>query len=112
VKIVDEIGNEVPNGQPGQIVVKGVPGRSLMKGYYKNLEATTETLKDGLLYTGDNGRIGEDGYFYFVDRIKDMIKRTGENVAANEVESALADHESVYEAAVISIPDEMRDETI
>ncbi|KRF61040.1 ATP-dependent acyl-CoA ligase [Bacillus sp. Soil768D1] len=112
VKIVDEIGNEVQNGQSGQIVVKGIPGRSLMKGYYKNLEATKETLRDGWLYTGDNGRIGDDGYFYFVDRIKDMIKRAGENVAANEVESALADYEGVYEAAVISIPDEMRDEAI
>jgi crotonobetaine/carnitine-CoA ligase len=112
VKIVDEIGNEVQNGQSGQIVVKGIPGRSLMKGYFKNLEATKETLRDGWLYTGDNGRIGDDGYFYFVDRIKDMIKRAGENVAANEVESALADHKGVYEAAVISIPDEMRDEAI
>lgn len=112
VKIVDELGNEVAQGQTGQIVVKGVPGRSVMKGYYKNAEATDETLKDGWLYTGDNGRIGEDGYFYFVDRIKDMIKRAGENVAANEVESVLSEHENVYEAAVISIPDEMRDEAI
>lgn len=112
VKIVDEEGNEVENGQPGQIAVKGVPGRSLMKGYFKNPEATTETLKDGWLYTGDNARLGEDGYFYFVDRIKDMIKRAGENVAANEVENVLADHPEVYEAAVIGIPDDMRDEAI
>jgi crotonobetaine/carnitine-CoA ligase len=112
VKIVDEEGNEVRNGQPGQIAVKGVPGRSLMKGYFKNPEATSQTLKDGWLYTGDNARLGEDGYFYFVDRIKDMIKRAGENVAANEVENVLAHHQEVYEAAVIGIPDEMRDEAI
>lgn len=112
VKIVDDDGNEVPNGESGQIAVKGVPGRTLMKGYFKNPQATAETLVDGWLYTGDNGRLEEDGYFYFVDRKKDMIKRAGENVAANEVESVLADHHSVYESAVIGIPDDMRDEAI
>ncbi|NSL52692.1 AMP-binding protein [Calidifontibacillus erzurumensis] len=112
VKIVDDDGNEVPTGQTGQIIVKGVPGRTLMKGYFKNPQATAETLIDGWLYTGDNGRLGEDGYFYFVDRKKDMIKRAGENVAANEVESVLADHPGVYESAVIGVPDDMRDEAI
>lgn len=112
VLVVDENGNEVPIGQAGQIIVKGVPGRTLMKGYFKNEEATKETLQNGWLHTGDNARIGEDGYFYFVDRIKDMIKRSGENVAANEVESVLAMHPSVYETAVIGIPDDMRDEAI
>lgn len=112
VKIIDSEGNEVEQGQSGQIIVKGIPGRTLMKGYFKNPDATEETLKDGWLHTGDNGRIGEDGYFYFVDRIKDMIKRAGENVAANEVESVIADYKGVYEAAVISIPDDMRDEAI
>ncbi|MFJ5770825.1 AMP-binding protein [Psychrobacillus sp. NPDC093180] len=112
VLVVDENGNAVANGQVGQIIVKGVPGRTLMKGYFKNEEATKETLQNGWLHTGDNARIGEDGYFYFVDRIKDMIKRSGENVAANEVESVLAMHPSVYETAVIGIPDDMRDEAI
>lgn len=112
VKITDENGNEVPKGQVGQITVKGIPGRTLMKNYFKNPSATAETLRDGWLYTGDNARLGEDGYFYFVDRIKDMIKRAGENVAANEVESVLAEHPAVYESAVIGVPDEIRDEAI
>jgi crotonobetaine/carnitine-CoA ligase len=112
VKVVDEDGKEVPVGQSGQIIVKGIPGRTLMKGYFKNPRATLETLKDGWLYTGDNAKVESDGYFYFVDRIKDMIKRAGENVAANEVESVLSEHPGVYEAAVIGIPDEMRDEAI
>ncbi len=112
VKITDENGNEVPKGQVGQITVKGIAGRTLMKDYFKNPSATAETLRDGWLYTGDNARLGEDGYFYFVDRIKDMIKRAGENVAANEVESVLADHPAVYESAVIGVPDEIRDEAI
>lgn len=112
VRVVDEEGKDVPIGQVGQIIVKGIPGRTLMKGYFKNLDATAEALRNGWLYTGDNARIGEDGYFYFVDRKKDMIKRAGENVAANEVESVLAEHQSVYEAAVIGIPDEIRDESL
>ncbi|TQR21418.1 AMP-binding protein [Psychrobacillus vulpis] len=112
VKVVDSNGDEVQDGQTGQIIVKGVPGRSLMKGYFKNPEATAEALQNGWLHTGDNAKIGEDGYFYFVDRMKDMIKRSGENVAANEVESVISSHPSVYESAVIGIPDEMRDEAI
>ncbi len=103
---------EVPNGEVGQIAVKGVRGRTLMKGYFKNEEATEQTFQGDFLLTGDNARIGDDGYFYFVDRKKDMIKRSGENVAANEVESVLVEHSAVYEAAVIGIPDDMRDEAI
>ncbi|WP_147534392.1 AMP-binding protein [Bacillus marasmi] len=112
VKLLDENGIEVPEGEVGQIAVKGVRGRTLMKGYFKNEEATRQTFNGEWLLTGDNAYVGSDGYFYFVDRMKDMIKRSGENVAANEVESALVEHEAVYEAAVIGIPDEMRDEAI
>ena len=112
VKLLDEYGDEVTDGQTGQIAVKGVQGRTLMKGYFKNEEATRQAFKGDWLLTGDNAYVGKDGYFYFVDRMKDMIKRSGENVAANEVESVLAEHEAVYEAAVIGIPDEMRDEAI
>jgi len=83
-----------------------------MKGYFKNKQATNDTIKDNWILTGDNARIDEDGYFYFVDRIKDMIKRSGENVAANEVESVLTEHPLVFEAAVIGVPDDMRDEAI
>ncbi|USK35088.1 AMP-binding protein [Bacillus sp. F19] len=112
VKVVDDDGNDVHIKETGQIIVKGITGRTLMKGYFKNPEATAETMRDGWLYTGDNARVEDDGYFYFVDRKKDMIKRAGENVAANEVESILAEHQSVYEAAVIGIPDDIRDEAI
>ncbi|MGE7770260.1 AMP-binding protein [Viridibacillus arvi] len=112
VKIVDENGVDLPEGTVGQIAVRGVPGRTLMKGYFKNEEATKEALQNNWLLTGDNARIAQDGYFYFIDRMKDMIKRSGENVAANEVESVLVEHPDVYEVAVIGIPDEMRDEAI
>ncbi|HWL12909.1 MAG TPA: AMP-binding protein, partial [Ureibacillus sp.] len=112
VKLIDENGVEVERGAVGQIAVKGVPGRTIMKQYFKNEEATMQALQDGWLLTGDNARIGEDGYFYFVDRVKDMIKRSGENVAAQEVESVLTQHLAVYESAVIGVPDDMRDEAI
>lgn len=112
VKLIDDNGVEVAQGSVGQIAVKGVPGRTIMKRYFKNEEATQQTLQNGWLLTGDNARIGEDGYFYFVDRVKDMIKRSGENVAAQEVESVLTQHLSVYECAVIGVPDDMRDEAI
>ena len=112
IKVIDEKGNDVPAGTVGEIVVKGVPGRTLMKAYYNNPEATAETIKNGWLYTGDNAYMDEDGYFHFVDRKKDMIKRGGENVAATEVEYVVSLHPKVKEVAVIGIPDPIRDEAI
>ncbi len=112
IKIIDENGNDVPAGTVGEIVVKGVPGRTLMKGYYNNPEATAETIRDGWLYTGDNAYMDEDGYFHFVDRKKDMIKRGGENVAATEVEYVVSLHPKVKEVAVIGVPDPIRDEAV
>ncbi|SFJ66686.1 AMP-binding protein [Thermoflavimicrobium dichotomicum] len=112
VKVVDDFGNEVPQGEVGELIVKGVPGRTLMKGYFNNQQATEEALKEGWLYTGDNVRMDEEGYFFFVDRKKDMIKRAGENVAANEIEKVITQHPGVFDCAVIGIPDEIRDESI
>ena len=111
-RLVDENGESVARGAVGQIVVRGEPGLSLMKGYYKNPEATAETLRDGWLWSGDNARQDEDGYFHFVDRAKDMIKRSGENVAASEVEAVIREHPAVFDCAVIGVPDAMRDEAI
>lgn len=112
VKLLDDDGKEVGGNEQGQIVVKGIPGRTIMKGYFKNETATNETIIDGWLHTGDKAILSEKGYFHFVDRKKDMIKRAGENVAAIEVENAIMDHPAVYESAVVSVPDEMRDEAI
>ena len=112
VRIVDDDGEPVPRGGIGQIVVAGEPGRTLMKGYFKNAEATRETIRDGWLWSGDNARQDDDGYFYFVDRAKDMIKRSGENVAASEVEAVILEHPKVFDCAVIGLPDPMRDESI
>jgi crotonobetaine/carnitine-CoA ligase len=70
VKVVDGNGAEVPAGTAGEIVVQGVPGRTIMKGYYKNPEATRETIRDGWLHTGDYASMDEDGYFHFIGRKK------------------------------------------
>ncbi len=102
-------GVEVKIAEDGEILVRS-PG--VFKGYYKNPEATAQTIRDGWLYTGDNGYMDEDGYFHFVDRKKDMIKRGGENVAAIEVEYVLSLHPKIQEVAVIGVPDPIRDEAI
>jgi crotonobetaine/carnitine-CoA ligase len=112
VRIVDDGGTPVPRGETGQIVVEGEPGRTLMKGYFKNPEATADTIRDGWLWSGDNARQDEDRYFHFVDRAKDMIKRAGENVAASEVEAVIQTHPKVFDCAVVGTPDPMRDEAI
>ncbi len=112
VQLVDEQGSPVARGEIGQIVVAGEPGRTLMKGYFKNQEATADTIRDGWLWSGDNARQDDDGYFHFVDRAKDMIKRAGENVAASEVEAVILTHPRVFDCAVIGVPDPIRDESI
>ena len=112
VKIVDDDGRDVPPGTVGEMVVQGVPGRTLMKGYYNDPAATEATIRNGWLYTGDNAYMDAQGYFYFVDRKKDMIKRAGENVAACEVEYVISLHPSVQEVAVVGVPDAVREEAV
>jgi len=111
-RVVDPSGKEVPPGTVGELVVSGVPGVTLMKGYFKNEAATQETLRDGWLHSGDQVYMDEDGCFFFVDRKKDMIKRAGENVSASEVEETLKQHPAVFDAAVVAIPDPIRDHAI
>jgi crotonobetaine/carnitine-CoA ligase len=112
VRVVDEHGRELPRGEVGEIVVRGVPGRTIMKGYYKDPEETSRAIVDGWLHTGDNGMLDELGYLHFLDRKKDVIKRAGENVSATEVEGTLLEHPSVSLAAVIAVPDPIRDEAV
>jgi len=111
-KVVDPGGKEVPPGTVGELVVSGVPGVTVMKGYFKNEAATAETLREGWLHSGDQAYMDEDGCFFFVDRKKDMIKRAGENVSASEVEETLKQHPAVFDAAVVAIPDPVRDQAI
>jgi long-chain acyl-CoA synthetase len=110
-RIVDvETGEtEMPIGESGELVIKGP---QIMKGYLNMPEETAAALKDGWLYTGDVARMDEDGYFYIVDRKKDMIVASGYNVYPREVEEVLFEHPDVAEAVAIGIPDEYRGESV
>ncbi len=112
VRVVDANGAEVAEGQTGELWVHGEPGRTMMTAYLDDPEATAATLHEGWLRTGDSVRADADGYLYFVDRRKDMIKRSGENVATGEVERVVNEHPAVFESAAVGVPDPMHDEAI
>jgi crotonobetaine/carnitine-CoA ligase len=112
VRIIDEDGKDVSSGEVGQLLVAGTPGVTLMAGYLDDPGATQEALRSGWLHTGDNVRADEDGYLYFVDRGKDMIKRAGENISAGEVEAVINSHPRVFDCAVVGVPDSVRDEAV
>ncbi len=109
VKIVDENGREVSQGEIGELWVSG-PG--LFKGYYNKPEATAEAFEGEWFKTGDLFRQDEQGYYYIVGRKKDMIKRSGDNISAAEVEAVLMSHPKIIAAAVIPVPDPDRKEEV
>jgi long-chain acyl-CoA synthetase len=102
MKIVDEDGKELPDGQLGELLIAGP---TVTPGYWNRSDATAETLRDGWLHTGDLGYRDSEGFYFVVDRAKDMILRGGENVYCTEIENCLADHPEIDEAAVIGVPD-------
>jgi len=102
VRIVDDAGLSVPVGQQGELLVKGP---QVMRGYWQRSEETAAVLDDGWLRTGDIARMDDDGYFYIVDRKKDMVLVSGFNVYPTEVEDAIVKHPGVLEAGVIGVPD-------
>jgi long-chain acyl-CoA synthetase len=110
-RIVDvEIGErEMPVGESGELIIKGP---QVMKGYLNMPEETDRTLKSGWLHTGDVAKMDEDGYFYIVDRKKDMIVASGYNVYPREIEEVLFEHPDVAEAVAIGVPEEYRGETV
>ena len=106
---VDDDSREMPVGESGELLIKGP---QVMKGYWNMPDETAGTLKDGWLYTGDVARMDEDGYFYIVDRKKDMIVASGYNVYPREIEEVLFEHPDVAEAVAVGILDEYRGETV
>lgn len=102
IRIVDEDDNEVAAGELGEIVVRGA---KVCDGYLDDPEATARAFRGGWFHTGDVGRLDEDGYLYILDRLKDMIRSGGENVASSEIETVVYDFAGIHEAAAIGIPD-------
>ena len=94
MKVVDDDGNDVAQGEVGEIVIRG---HNVMKGYWKRPDATEEAMRGGWFHTGDMAKVDEDGYFFIVDRKKDMIIRGGYNVYPREIEEVLYEHPAVAE---------------
>lgn len=108
-KVVDDAGREVPPGEIGELLIRGP---AMFQGYHENPEATAAALRDGWFHTGDLFRQDARGYHYIVGRKKDMIRRSGENIACREVENVLRDMDAIEEVALIPVPDELRGEEV
>ena len=102
LQVADGSGAEVKAGEPGELIARGA---NVMRGYWNNSEETAQVFRDGWFRTGDVGRQDADGFFYILDRLKDMIVTGGENVYSGEVEAVIYEHPAVLEAAVFGIPD-------
>ncbi len=109
MKVVDEDDNEVADGTPGEIVLRG---ENIFKGYFKNPEATARAFRGGWFHTGDVGYRDGDGFFYIVDRKSDMIIRGGENIYPREIDELLYKHPAVAAAATVGVPDELYGEEV
>lgn len=114
-RLIDESGNDVAAGEPGELLIRAAgpdPRKGFFSGYYKNEEATREVWAGGYFHTGDILRVSEDGSFHFVDRRKNIIRRSGENIAAVEVENVLFQSNEVANCAVTPVYDEIRGEEV
>ncbi|MEK7385999.1 MAG: AMP-binding protein, partial [candidate division NC10 bacterium] len=108
-RVVDEADRDVPPGQSGELIFRC---RTVMLGYWKQPELTERTLRGGWLHSGDIGTIDEAGNLYILDRLKDMIVTSGNNVYPKEVENVIFDHPAVQSVAVVGLPDEVRGENV
>jgi crotonobetaine/carnitine-CoA ligase len=108
-RVVDDDGREVARGEVGELIFRNPV---MMKGYYRDPDATAATIRDGWLYTGDLVVQDREGFFYFVDRKKDIIRVRGENVSSVEIERVLSEHPAVHEAAVIGVPSDLTEDDV
>jgi long-chain acyl-CoA synthetase len=109
MRVVDEQDNDVPAGSLGEILLRG---ENILKGYYKNPEATKIAFRNGWFHTGDVGYRDQDGFYYIVDRKSDMIIRGGENIYPREIDEVLYQHPAIAAAAVVGVPDELYGEEV
>lgn len=109
IAIASDDGNHLPPGQPGEILLRNP---AVTPGYWRLEDQTHETLQDGWLHTGDMGRLDDDGFLYFVDRKKDVIRRRGENISSQEVEDTIKAHPTVLDCAVVAVPSELGEDEV
>ena len=109
VKVVDNGGDPLPAGEKGELIIRSPV---MMKGYYKDAHRTREAVRDGWFYSGDYVYRDEDGYLFFVDRKKDIIRKKGENISATEIETVINSSPKVSESAVIGVPSELGEDEI
>jgi crotonobetaine/carnitine-CoA ligase len=112
VRIVDDQDEEVPRGTPGQIVARPKYPDALFSGYYRRADATVEAWRNLWFHSGDRGRMDEDGFVYFIDRMKDNIRRRGENISSWEIESVVNTHPEVVEAAAYGVASELSEQEV
>jgi crotonobetaine/carnitine-CoA ligase len=112
VKIVDEHDRTVPVGQVGELVVRSYEPWAMNLGYWRDPEQSQKAWRNGWFHTGDGFREDEDGWLYFVDRMKDALRRRGENISSFEVEAGVAEHPAVAECAVIGVPSEVGEDEV
>jgi crotonobetaine/carnitine-CoA ligase len=112
VRIEREGGTEAPDGEAGEITIRSKREHTLFLGYYKNEEATRKAMAGGWFHSGDRGRRDSDGYFEFIDRLKDSIRRRGENISSYEIERIVNAHPRVAESAAVGVPSELGEEEV
>jgi len=112
VRIFDDNGSELPKGQTGEVVCRPLKPNIMFKGYHNRPEATMSMIQDMWFHTGDIGKIDEDGYFYFVDRKKDYLRRRGENISSYEVETLFQNHPEISEVAAHAVPSELGEDDL
>ena len=114
-KIIDANGNTLKPNEPGEFVIRNSgkePRKGFFSGYLKDHKATEDSWQNGWFHTGDSAICDEGGYFYFIDRMKNIIRRAGENIAAAEIEAIITKHHKVKQVAVMAVSDEIREEEV
>lgn len=112
LRVADAHDRPVPVGETGELLIRSHRPWALLKGYYRNPEATVESMRNGWFHTGDAFRMDEDGRYFFVDRIKDVIRRRGENISSVELEGELCVHPDVKEAVAVAVPSEHSEDEV